>query len=68
MKISIIIPNFNGKKLLEENLPKVLKACKGCEVIVVDDASTDGSVAMLTNKFPQVELLHNPSTADFLVP
>lgn len=65
MKISIIIPNFNGKKLLEENLPKVLNACKGSEVIVVDDASTDGSIAMLSNKFPQVELIHKPFNSGF---
>ncbi|PIP53379.1 glycosyl transferase, partial [Candidatus Beckwithbacteria bacterium CG23_combo_of_CG06-09_8_20_14_all_34_8] len=45
MKISIVIPNYNGQKLLEENLPEVLKAInKEDEIIVVDDASTDGSV------------------------
>jgi len=65
MKISVVIPNFNGKKLLEENLPKVLKICLGCEVIVVDDASTDGSAEMIAKKFPQVELLHRPKNEGF---
>lgn len=65
MKLSIVIPNYNGKHLLDENLPKVIAACSGCEIIVVDDASTDGSAEMLAKKFPQVELLHRPKNEGF---
>ncbi|OGG12809.1 hypothetical protein A3D77_07170 [Candidatus Gottesmanbacteria bacterium RIFCSPHIGHO2_02_FULL_39_11] len=57
MDLSIIIPNFNGKKLLENNLPKVLEAGKDCEIIIVDDASTDGSVEFLKKEFPQIKVL-----------
>jgi GT2 family glycosyltransferase len=46
-KVSIVIPNYNGKKLLEKNLPKVIVVAVGAEIIVVDDASTDDSVAFL---------------------
>lgn len=50
--ISIVIPNFNGGKLLEKNLPKLFDLLKKSklkhEVIVVDDASTDGSVELLS--------------------
>lgn len=43
-KVSVIIPNWNGKKLLEKNLPLVFRVLpKGTEVIIVDDGSTDGS-------------------------
>lgn len=50
MKFSIIIPNWNGKKLLAKNLPAVLTAAgKKAEVIVVDNGSTDGSVEFLKN-------------------
>ena len=44
MKISIVIPNFNGKKLLRRNLPAVLKAEGVEEVIIADDGSSDESV------------------------
>ena len=47
-KVSVVITNWNGEKLLKKNLPKVLKAVpKGVEIIVVDDGSTDGSVEYL---------------------
>ena len=54
MNISIIIPNYNGAKLLEKNLPKVLEAVnfykKGkAEIIIVDDASQDNSVLSIRN-------------------
>ncbi len=49
MKISIIIPNYNGQKLLEKNLPEVEKL-KTDEIIVVDDASTDNSLGYLSEK------------------
>jgi GT2 family glycosyltransferase len=46
VKFSIVIPNWNGQKLLEKNLPKVLETGAD-EVIVVDNGSTDGSLKLL---------------------
>jgi len=62
MKVSIIIPNYNGERLLEKNLPAVLKAKEYranniLEIIVVDDASPDGSVDLLKKKFPEVKVV-----------
>lgn len=54
--LAIVIPNWNGKRLLEKNLPAVL-AAGADEVIVSDDGSTDGSVEFLKEKFPQVKLV-----------
>ena len=56
--ISIVIPNYNGVRLLRENLPVVLAALnaypgKG-EVLVVDDGSQDDSVALMRESFPEV--------------
>lgn len=56
MKFSIIIPNWNGKKLLEKNLPRVLVS-DADEVIVADDDSTDGSIEFLKASFPQVKVI-----------
>ena len=55
---SIIIPNYNGERLL----PTCLDALRGqtyreFEVIVVDDASTDGSVALLEREYPEAQVL-----------
>lgn len=49
MTISVVIPNFNGEKLLKNNLPKVLEVVGNAEVIVVDDASKDKSIEIIKN-------------------
>lgn len=54
---SIIIPNYNGQKLLSLYLPKVIKAAKGNEVIVVDDASPNNDVDFLKKEFPSVKVV-----------
>ncbi len=57
-QVSVIIPNWNGVKLLRKNLPSVLVSTKGVrEVIVVDDASDDTSVSMLRKEFPTVRVV-----------
>lgn len=47
MKISVVIPNYNGENLLKKNLPKVIAAIEKYdgekEIIVTDDASLDNS-------------------------
>ena len=53
MKVSVIIPNFNGYNLLKKNLPVVLASFHNSEVIVVDDNSKDGSVGLLEKYFPK---------------
>ena len=58
-KLSVIILNWNGEKLLKQFLPSVVAHSndEGCEVVVADNGSTDGSVALLTNNFPEVRLI-----------
>ena len=56
--VSIIIPTWNGADLLHTYLPSVLEAQATypakVEVIVVDDASTDGTVRLLQEEFPSI--------------
>ena len=57
---SVIIPNWNGRDLLERYLPSVIQACAdnpSNEIIVVDNGSPDGSAAFVRFNFPQVKLV-----------
>ncbi len=56
--ISIVIPNWNGRSILEKNLPSVIEAFENKrnqikEIIVVDDGSSDDSVNFLRKIFSQ---------------
>ena len=58
--VSIVIPAYNGKSHLEENLPPLLDATRGragLEVIVVDDGSRDGTPEFLAGRFPAVTVI-----------
>lgn len=67
MKVAIVILNWNGKELLEKFLPSVVKySClpNGADsafatIYVADNASTDDSVAFITQFFPQVVIIQN---------
>lgn len=68
--VSIIIPNYNGEKLLKNNLQFVLRAKENLEnnileIIVVDDLSDDGSVALVKSEFPQVRLIKHKVNRGF---
>ncbi len=61
LPISIVVLNWDGKHLLEANLPSVIKAASYYpntrEIIVVDNGSTDDSVAFLKSAYPQIKVL-----------
>lgn len=67
MKLSVIIVNYNVQYFLEQCLISVEAALKGmdAEVWVVDNASVDGSVAMVEEKFPWVKLVANVENVGF---
>lgn len=68
--ISVLIPNYNGKKLLEENLPSVYTALhnypfSSSEIIVSDDASADDSLLFLKQQFPEVKCVSTEVNTGF---
>lgn len=67
MTLSIIIVNYNVKYFLEQCLHSVQKAAQEltAEVIVVDNHSTDDSLAYLRPKFPWVTFLENKTNSGF---
>jgi GT2 family glycosyltransferase len=69
--ISVVIPNYNGKTLLEQNLPHVIEALQKSgmeyEIIISDDASTDNSVAFVKQNYPFIYLITSQSNQGFSV-
>ena len=67
MDISFIIVNWNTKDLLRDCLNSIVKTTEALtyEMIVVDNASSDGSVEMLTQRYPQVKIISNPENRGF---
>lgn len=66
---SVCIANYNGVALLADCLESVLAQLGGfsIEIIVHDDASTDGSVSWLRANYPQIELLASEQNTGFCV-
>lgn len=65
--LSIVIVNWNVKDLLAHCLESIFRTCEGLEieVIVIDNASADGSPQMIRERFPQVCLIANERNAGF---
>ncbi|MFH1250295.1 MAG: glycosyltransferase family 2 protein [bacterium] len=57
-KITVIIPHYNGEEILRDCLASLYASTHlAIHTILVDNASTDGSVAMVEVEYPQVEIL-----------
>jgi GT2 family glycosyltransferase len=67
--VSVVIPTYNGRGLLEKNLPPLQAAADrhpfSVEIIVVDDASSDDTVAFLRERHPAVTVLVNTTNRGF---
>ena len=60
VKVSIIIPHWNGIETLSECISSLLKTeHDSYEIIVVDNNSTDGSQTWIKNAYPQIRLIEN---------
>lgn len=71
--LSVVIPTWNGRALLEEHLPTVLAAGEAyerasaapVEIVVVDDGSEDDTAAWLARMYPRVRLIVKPANDGF---
>ena len=58
MKLAIVILNWNGAKMLRQYLPSVLQNSRDeATVVVADNASTDDSLELLREHYPEVQLI-----------
>jgi GT2 family glycosyltransferase len=65
---TVVIPNWNGRDLLEKYIPSIVTALAGNaanEILVVDNGSTDDSPEFLRTAFPQVTVLALPENLGF---
>lgn len=65
--LSIIVVNWNNRRLLEECLDSIRRQppAGSYETIVVDNASTDGSVTAVRQKYPEVKVVANQQNLGF---
>ncbi|MGY8765512.1 MAG: glycosyltransferase family 2 protein [Nitrospinaceae bacterium] len=68
MKVSVIIPNWNGMKFIGMCLDSLNQSdFYSYEVIVIDNGSVDGSLEMIEKNYPLVRLIKNPENMGFAV-
>lgn len=65
MKTTVIIPNFNGKKFLENCLESTAKSTVPAPVILVDNGSADGSREWLAQNYPDIRVIAFPENRGF---
>lgn len=65
-KIAIVILNWNGRKLLEEYLPSVVKNIPDyAKIYIADNCSTDDSINYITSNFPEISIIKNDKNFGF---
>ncbi|WP_343486824.1 glycosyltransferase family 2 protein [Allomuricauda sp. d1] len=65
MNIAVVILNWNGVHLLEEYLPSVIKHSQNADIYVIDNASSDGSVDFVSEKYPSIQIIQNEENGGF---
>lgn len=67
MDVSVVIVNWNTREILRDSLKSILDQTREVEfeVIVVDNASSDGSAQMVRSEFPTVRLIENDTNRGY---
>ncbi len=65
MKTAVIILNWNGKNLLEQFLPSLVRHSADATIYVADNASTDDSIPFLISSYPNIKIIRNARNYGF---
>jgi hypothetical protein len=64
--VSVVIPSWNGEHLLPACLDSIrAQTARDFEIIVSDDASTDGSAELVSQRYPEATLIRSPRNRGF---
>jgi len=64
-KVSVVILNWNGKDFLSRFLPGIIEYSGTAEIVVADNASSDGSAEFIRTNFPSVRIVQNSENGGF---
>lgn len=65
MRAVVVIPTLNARELLAETLASIEAQTVPAEIVVVDNASSDGTGEMLAERFPRVTVVRNSENLGF---
>jgi GT2 family glycosyltransferase len=67
MRLSVVTVTWNSKDFILKQIESVKRAAENIEIeqIIVDNASTDGTVEMIREKFPEVQVIVNKENKGF---
>lgn len=65
MKIALVILNWNGKELLQKFLPKLVLYSSEADIVIIDNASEDGSIRYIENNFPEIKIVQHQKNLGF---
>jgi N-acetylglucosaminyl-diphospho-decaprenol L-rhamnosyltransferase len=65
MRTTVVIPTLNARDLLAEALESLDRQTVPAAVVVVDNASADGTAEMVAERFPNVRVVRNESNLGF---
>lgn len=68
-RVDVIIPSYNGKHLLSQNLPHIIKNTSNLgKITIIDNGSTDDTVAWLSEKYPEIQVVINDTNLGYTRP